>query len=119
MGRCMKPTGMSRPPQLQNSQRTLPDDHRGPGVRRRFAGGADCGDSRARACAAHVPANRSRQPRSSVSSPGVWPRIQYLGVISQPTANYNYDKTGVALPNGDPVRRKYATDEYELYVQDS
>jgi Carboxypeptidase regulatory-like domain len=47
------------------------------------------------------------------------PWLTVLGVISQPTANYNYDKTGTALPNGDPVRRKYATDEYEVYVQDS
>jgi Carboxypeptidase regulatory-like domain len=47
------------------------------------------------------------------------PWLTILGVISQPTANYNYDKSGTALPNGDPVRRKYATDEYEFYVQDS
>jgi hypothetical protein len=47
------------------------------------------------------------------------PWLTILGVISQPTANYNYDKTGTALPNGEPVRREYATDEYELYVQDS
>ena len=47
------------------------------------------------------------------------PWLTILGVISQPTANYNYDKQGNALPNGEPVRRKYATDEYEFYVQDS
>ena len=47
------------------------------------------------------------------------PWLTVLGVISQPTANYNYDKTGTALPNGEPVRRKYATDEYEFYAQDS
>jgi hypothetical protein len=47
------------------------------------------------------------------------PWLTILGVISQPTANYNYDKTGTALPNGEPVRRSYATDEYEFYVQDS
>jgi Carboxypeptidase regulatory-like domain len=47
------------------------------------------------------------------------PWLTLLGVISQPTANYNYDKTGTALPNGEPVRRTYATDEYEFYVQDS
>ena len=47
------------------------------------------------------------------------PWLTVLGVISQPTANYNYDKTGTALPNGEPVRRTYATDEYEFYVQDS
>lgn len=47
------------------------------------------------------------------------PWLTILGVISQPSANYNYDKTGTALPNGEPVRRTYATDEYEFYVQDS
>jgi hypothetical protein len=47
------------------------------------------------------------------------PWLTILGVISQPTANYNYDKTGTALPNGESVRRKYATDEYEFYAQDS
>jgi hypothetical protein len=47
------------------------------------------------------------------------PWLTILGVISQPTANYNYDKTGTALPNGEPVRRTYATDEYEFYLQDS
>ncbi len=47
------------------------------------------------------------------------PWLTILGVISQPTANYNYDKTGTPLPNGEPVRRSYATDEYEFYLQDS
>ena len=47
------------------------------------------------------------------------PWLTILGVISQPTGNYNYDKQGVALPNGEPVRRTYATDEYEFYVQDA
>jgi hypothetical protein len=47
------------------------------------------------------------------------PWLTILGVISQPTANYNYDKTGAALPNGAAVVRTYATDEYEFYVQDS
>lgn len=47
------------------------------------------------------------------------PWLTLLGVISQPTANYNYDRGGNPLPEGEPVRRKYAADEYELYVQDS
>ena len=47
------------------------------------------------------------------------PWLTLLGVISQPTANYNYDRDGNALPEGEPVRRKYAADEYEFYVQDS
>ena len=47
------------------------------------------------------------------------PWLTLLGVISQPTANYNYDREGNPLPPGEPVRRKYAADEYEFYVQDS
>ncbi len=47
------------------------------------------------------------------------PWLTLLGVISQPTARYNYDRTGTALPSGSPVTRTYATDEYEFYVQDS
>jgi hypothetical protein len=47
------------------------------------------------------------------------PWLTLLGVISQPTGNYNYDRQGIPLPNGEPVARKYATDEYEFYIQDS
>ncbi len=56
---------------------------------------------------------------SSFSSGYGDPWLTLLGVISQPTANYNYDKTGTALPSGESVVRTYATDEYEFYVQDS
>jgi len=47
------------------------------------------------------------------------PWLTLLGVISQPTAQYNYDRAGTALANGAPVTRTFATDEYELYIQDS
>jgi carboxypeptidase family protein len=47
------------------------------------------------------------------------PWLTLLGVISQPTARYNYDRTGKALASGTPVTRTYATDEYEFYIQDS
>jgi hypothetical protein len=47
------------------------------------------------------------------------PWLTLLGVISQPTANYNYDRDGNPLPEGEPVRRRYAADEYEFYIQDS
>ena len=47
------------------------------------------------------------------------PWLTLLGVISQPTANYNFDREGNALASGEPVRRKYAADEYEFYIQDS
>ena len=45
--------------------------------------------------------------------------LNVLGVISQATLNANYSPTGEPLPTGQPVARKYASDEYEFYVQDS
>jgi len=44
--------------------------------------------------------------------------ISFMGVISQATAFYNFDRTGATLPDGSFVRRKFAVDEYEFYVQD-
>jgi hypothetical protein len=41
-----------------------------------------------------------------------------LGLITQVDGNYNYDKTGKLLPEGEPVRRRYATNEFEWYLQD-
>jgi hypothetical protein len=41
-----------------------------------------------------------------------------LGLITQVTGRYNYDKQGNVLPEGAAVQRRYATDEYEGYVQD-
>ncbi len=45
--------------------------------------------------------------------------LNVLGVISQSTLNANYSPNGQALPTGDPIAREYASNEYELYVQDS
>jgi hypothetical protein len=42
-----------------------------------------------------------------------------IGRYSQYTANYNYDKDGTLLPLGTPINRVFATEEYDLYVQDS
>ena len=42
-----------------------------------------------------------------------------LGVVSQGTGQYNFDRDGNLLPAGEPARRNYATDEYEFYAQDS
>lgn len=78
--------------------------------RRYMPGGATC---TAPACTA-VPA-----VASSFASGYGDPWLTLLGVISQPTANYNYDRSGNPLPVGEPVRRKYAADEYEFYLQDS
>ncbi|HSC26627.1 MAG TPA: carboxypeptidase-like regulatory domain-containing protein [Vicinamibacterales bacterium] len=45
--------------------------------------------------------------------------LNALGVLSQATVRANYDREGNAQPSGSPVTRKYATDEYEFYIQDS
>ncbi|HET9265079.1 MAG TPA: carboxypeptidase-like regulatory domain-containing protein [Vicinamibacterales bacterium] len=45
--------------------------------------------------------------------------LNILGVLSQADLRANYDREGNQLPIGQPVTRKYATDEYEFYVQDS
>lgn len=43
---------------------------------------------------------------------------EMFGPISQVDALYNFDKTGTTLQTGDPVRRRFAVNEYELYAQD-
>jgi hypothetical protein len=45
--------------------------------------------------------------------------LNILGVLSQANLRVNYDRNGNVLPIGEPIRRKYASDEYEFYVQDS
>lgn len=42
-----------------------------------------------------------------------------LGLINQYSVTYNFDKTGTAIPLGDPVVRNFRTNEYEGFVQDS
>ena len=44
--------------------------------------------------------------------------IELLGVISNPSAFYNFDRTGATLSPGTPVARRFAVDEYEVYLQD-
>jgi hypothetical protein len=44
--------------------------------------------------------------------------INLLGVISQATAQYNFDRTGATLPVGATVPRRFGVNEYELYFQD-
>lgn len=41
-----------------------------------------------------------------------------IGRYSQYTANYNYDIDGSLLPPRTPIRREFATEEYDAYVQD-
>ncbi len=42
-----------------------------------------------------------------------------IGRYSQYTANYNYDIDGNLLPLGSVINREFATEEYDLYAQDS
>jgi hypothetical protein len=41
-----------------------------------------------------------------------------LGLVTQGNANYNYTIDGQVLPTGAPVRRNFAGEEYEFYIQD-
>lgn len=45
--------------------------------------------------------------------------IALLGIITQGTARYNYTIDGKVLPVGEPIRRNFKNEEYELYWQDS
>lgn len=46
------------------------------------------------------------------------PLVAMLGRLNQYTANFNYDLGG-NLANGQPTLREFATEEYDVYVQDS
>jgi hypothetical protein len=48
-----------------------------------------------------------------------YPTIASMGIVSQIDGQFNFDKTGTALPQGSPLKRNFAADEYEFYVQDS
>ncbi len=45
--------------------------------------------------------------------------IDILGVLSESGATYNFNKDGSLIPFGTPIRRNWATNGYELYVQDN
>lgn len=42
-----------------------------------------------------------------------------MGVVSQANSAVNYDRNGRRIPLGEPVRRQFATTEFEGYLQDS
>ena len=46
------------------------------------------------------------------------PWLALIGVVSQANLNANYLTDGTLLDVGTPVARKYATNEYDFYVQD-
>ena len=83
------------------------------GVGRRYRPGSTlCGDVQA-ACDA-LPAVSS----GFVASYGDG-YIPILGIISQTSATYNYNVDGSVIPFGEPTARKYGSNEYEFYAQDS
>jgi hypothetical protein len=45
--------------------------------------------------------------------------VAVLGLITRVYSNYNYDINGNVLPQGVPVGRTFAAEEYEGYVQDT
>src|SRR5207245_11044780 len=48
-----------------------------------------------------------------------WPIMAMMGIVSELDATFNCDKTGQALPQGAPLKRRFGADEYEFYLQDS
>jgi hypothetical protein len=48
-----------------------------------------------------------------------FPLLTMLGAITQVDAQYNYKLDGSVLAQGAPLTRKFATDSYEFYAQDS
>jgi len=42
-----------------------------------------------------------------------------LGVSSWVNATYNFDRDGHLVPGGESIRRRFATDEYDVYAMDS
>jgi hypothetical protein len=48
-----------------------------------------------------------------------YPMIALMGIVSEVDGQFNFDKTGTALPQGAALTRRYGDDEYEFYAQDS
>jgi hypothetical protein len=48
-----------------------------------------------------------------------YPLATLLGMVAEVDAQYNFQRSGDALPDGAPVKRKFAQNYYEFYGQDS
>jgi len=48
-----------------------------------------------------------------------YPLIAMVGMVSELDATFNFDKTGKALAQGAPLKRRFGADEYEFYILDS
>ncbi len=56
---------------------------------------------------------------SSFSSAYRHAAVAQLGILSYVTATYNYNRDGSIIPIGQAIKRRFAADEYEFYVQDT
>ena len=48
-----------------------------------------------------------------------YPLMTLVGMVNQVNAQYNFNKDGSTLAQGAPVKRNFADDAYEMYIQDS
>lgn len=48
-----------------------------------------------------------------------YPLGALIGMVTQVNAQYNFTRTGGTLADGQPVSRRFATDTYEMYAQDT
>ncbi|MCW5981411.1 MAG: carboxypeptidase regulatory-like domain-containing protein [Bryobacteraceae bacterium] len=48
-----------------------------------------------------------------------WAVANVLGLVSQVDSTYNYDASGAVQPQGAPVIREFAQEQYEFYFNDS
>jgi hypothetical protein len=48
-----------------------------------------------------------------------YPLAALLGMVTEVDAQYNFDRSGAALPDGAAVKRRFAQNTYEFYGQDS
>ncbi len=48
-----------------------------------------------------------------------YPTMALLGIVSEVDAVYNFDRSGNPVAEGTPLRRRFAANEYEFYIQDA
>jgi hypothetical protein len=48
-----------------------------------------------------------------------FPLTALMGMVSEVDAQYNFGRDGSALPQGAPLKRNFAINSYEMYLQDS
>ncbi len=65
----------------------------------------------------------NRPWRGDMSSDGILPfryaMADVMGLVTQATARYNYRVDGSIIGEGNPVLRDFASEEYEMYLQDT